>query len=130
MEVTIWSMDAEVSATLEACTCVFLTTFCTLMLISCMCWYFFDGGGSLNAYFGRFISSTGNLIGAAETCPAESRVSADQLLQAVGHAKERVAESIALERGTTSTVRSPSATAMGNVGHLLEVGDHVVEGGG
>jgi hypothetical protein len=34
--VTIWSMDAEVSATLEPCTCVFLTTFCTLMLISCI----------------------------------------------------------------------------------------------
>src|ERR1700683_4541980 len=29
-------MEAEVSATLEACTCVFLTTFCTLMLISCI----------------------------------------------------------------------------------------------
>jgi hypothetical protein len=29
-------MEAEVSATLEACTCVFFTTFCTLMLISCI----------------------------------------------------------------------------------------------
>jgi hypothetical protein len=36
IEVTIWSMEADVSATLEACTCVFFTTFCTLMLISCI----------------------------------------------------------------------------------------------
>ena len=29
-------MEADVSATLDACTCVFFTTFCTLMLISCI----------------------------------------------------------------------------------------------
>ena len=36
MEATIWSIEAEVSLTLEACVCVFFTMFCTLMLISCM----------------------------------------------------------------------------------------------
>ena len=29
-------MEEEVSATLDACTCVFFTTFCTLTLISCI----------------------------------------------------------------------------------------------
>ena len=36
IEATIWSMEAEVSLTLEACVCVFFTMFCTLMLISCI----------------------------------------------------------------------------------------------
>ncbi|MGC2247638.1 MAG: hypothetical protein WA609_13630, partial [Terriglobales bacterium] len=33
---TIWSMEAEVSLTLEAWVWVLLTMFCTLTLISCM----------------------------------------------------------------------------------------------
>src|SRR3982750_2942860 len=36
MEATISSMEAEVSLTLEACTCVLFTMFCTLTLISCI----------------------------------------------------------------------------------------------
>ena len=36
IEATIWSMEAEVSLTLEACTFVLFTMFCTLTLISCM----------------------------------------------------------------------------------------------
>jgi len=32
----IWSMEAEVSLTLEDCICVLFTMFCTLILISCM----------------------------------------------------------------------------------------------
>jgi len=35
-----------------------------------------------------------------------------------------------LERGTTSTVRSPSANGHGDAGHFLQVSDHIVEGGG
>src|SRR2546427_145881 len=36
IEATIWSIEADVSLTLEACTCVLFTMFCTLTLISCM----------------------------------------------------------------------------------------------
>ena len=36
IEATIWSMEAEVSLTLEACVCVLFTMFCTFTLISCM----------------------------------------------------------------------------------------------
>src|SRR5436190_24137788 len=36
MDATIWSIEADVSLTVEACTCVLFTMFCTLTLISCM----------------------------------------------------------------------------------------------
>jgi len=36
IEVTIWSIEAEVSLTLDAWVCVLFTMFCTFTLISCM----------------------------------------------------------------------------------------------
>jgi len=39
----------------------------------------------------------------------------------MGHAKEGIAEGVALERGTTSTVRSPR-DGHGDAGHFLQLG--------
>src|SRR6266478_4389734 len=94
-------MEAEVSATLEACTCVFLTTFCTLMLISCM------------------VLVTSSIAGGPH-----------ELLQTVGHAKEGVAEGVAPGAGHDFDGQIAFGNRHGNAGHLLEVSDHVVEGGG
>ena len=57
---------------------------------------FFDGGGSLHADLGGFVGSAGNLIGASGDLAGGIASGADQVLQTVGHAEKRVAESVAL----------------------------------
>jgi len=66
----------------------------------------------LNADLGGFVGGAGNLIRTGRNLTSGIASSANQFLQAVGHAQEGIAEVSRLERGTTSTVKSPSATAM------------------
>src|SRR6267142_1481251 len=91
---------------------------------------FFDGRGSLNADLGRFIGSASNLVGAGRDLSGGIARGADQFLQAMGHAKEGVAESVALGARHDFHGEVAFGDGHGNAGHLLEVGHHIVEGGG
>src|SRR5262249_4042744 len=91
---------------------------------------FFNGGGSLHADFGGFIGGASDLIAAGGDLGSGIAGGANDFLEAVGHADEGVAEGIAL--GTRGDFHGEIAfgDGHGNAGHFLQVGDHVVKGGG
>ena len=129
IEVTIWSMEAEVSATLEACTCVFFTTFCTLMLISCIVLVTSSmAEEACTLTFADSSAAPATWLEPAETWPAESRVVRTRSCKPVRHAKEGVAESVALGARHNFHGQVAFGDGHGDAGHFLEVGDHIVEG--
>ena len=124
-------MEAEVSATLEACTCVFFTTFCTLMLISCMVLVTSSiAEDACTLTFADSSAAPATWLEPAETCEAPSRVVRTISCRPWDMRRNALPSVSRFERGVTSTVRSPSATAMETAGHFLQVRHHIVEGGG
>src|SRR5882762_1300238 len=91
---------------------------------------FFNGGRRLDADLGGFVGGAGNLVGAGRNLRGAITGRADNFLQPVGHAHESVAESVAL--GTRGDFDREISFGDGHrdAGHFLQVGDHVVEGGG
>src|SRR5258708_14263522 len=91
---------------------------------------FFDGGRGLDADLGGFIGGAGNLIGAGRNLAGGISGRTYQFLQAVGHAQEGIAESVALGARDDFYGEVAFGDGHGNTGHFLEVSDHVVESGG
>ncbi len=112
IDATIWSMEAEVSLTLEAWVCVLFTMFCTLTLISCMVLV----TSSIAEEPCRLIladssDAPATWLEALATCEARSRTlrtSPRKLSTICWKAWPRVS---CFERGSTSTIRSPLAMA-------------------
>src|SRR6266700_4611434 len=91
---------------------------------------FFNRGGSLDADLGGLIGSASDLIGTGRDLPGGIAGGPHELLQTVGHAKEGIAERVAPGAGHDFDGQIAFGNRHGNAGHLLEVSDHVVEGGG
>src|SRR6266704_2446928 len=91
---------------------------------------FFNRGGGLDADLGGLISSASDLIGTGRDLPGGIAGGPHELLQTVGHAKEGIAEGVAPGAGHDFDGQIAFGNRHGNAGHLLEVSDHVVEGGG
>ncbi len=91
---------------------------------------FLNRGGSLHTDFGGFIGGSGDLIGAGGYLTGGITGGADQILKTVGHSQESIAERVALRAGHDLDGEIAFGDGHGNAGHLLEVGDHVVERGG
>ena len=89
---------------------------------------FFNRGGSLDADLCGFVGRAGNLIGACGNLAGRIARGADEFLQAVGHAKKRVAERVALRAGHDFDGQIAFGDGHRNAGHLLQVRDHIVEG--
>ena len=109
---TISSIDADVSATLDDCTCVFFTTFCTLMLISCIVLVtssIADAARTLT-----FADSSDALAiwpAPDATCDALSRTCRTSSRRPCVMRANAVAMVSRCERGFTVTDNSPSAMA-------------------
>ncbi len=90
----------------------------------------FDCGRGLDADLGGLVGGASDLIGASGDLAGGIAGCPDKFLQAVGHAKEGIAEGVAL--GSRHDLDSQIAFGDGHrdASHFLKVGDHVVEGGG
>ncbi len=112
MEATIWSIEAEVSLTLEACVCVLFTMFCTLTLISCMVLV----TSSIAEEVCRLIladssEAPATWLDALATCEAASRT-LRTIPRRPSTMRANALPSVSLaERGATSTARLPPAIA-------------------
>ncbi len=105
-------MEAEVSLTLEACTCVLFTMFCTLTLISCMVLV----TSSMAEEVCRLIladssEAPATWLEALATCEAASRTLRTRFLRPSIMRTKALPRVSFLERGWTSTVRFPPAMA-------------------
>src|SRR5579862_2582667 len=128
MEATIWSMEAEVSLTLEACTCVLFTMFCTLTLISCMVLVTSSIARGLETDLGGIVRGSGDLVRGAGDLRRSVAHTAHESGKSFDHLGEGVAQSVMA--GTRFDLQSQVAAGdgFGNSGHLLEISDHLVEG--
>ena len=91
---------------------------------------FFDGGGSLDAHFGRFVGGAGDLTGAGGDLGGPVAHLANEELQTVRHANECVAQCVALRARRNLHRKIALCDGHGNSGYFFQVGDHVVEGRG
>ena len=131
MEVTIWSMEAEVSLTLEACVCVLFTMFCTLTLISCMVLVTSSMADEVCKLFWADSSEElATCVAALATCEAASRHIADQSAQAFDHPPESIGQCVIRGTGVHLDAEVAAGDGLGYGSHFLEVLDHRVEGAG
>src|SRR2546427_4483728 len=92
-------MEADVSLSLDACTWVLFTMFCTLTLISCMVLVTSSIRGGLQTDFGRFIRSACHLRGGAGDLRRRITNVLHQFSQTFDHAAESVAQCVLLGPG-------------------------------
>ena len=125
---TIWSIEAEVSATLDACTWVFFTTFCTLTLISCIV---LVTSSIAEAACTLTLADSSEALaicpGAAGHLRGAVAHLADQFAQALRHAREGFGHGVLLRARLDGHEQLPFGDCRGHGGHLLQVDDHLVE---
>src|SRR5258705_9614155 len=88
---------------------------------------FLNGGGSLHADLGGLIGSASHLIRAGGNLSGGIARGANEILQTVRHADERIAKRVALRTRNNFYAQVAFGNGHGNTGHFLEIGDHIVE---
>ena len=106
IEVTISSIEAEVSLTLEACVCVLFTMFCTFTLISCMVLV----TSSMAEEVCRLLRADSSeelatCVAALATCEAASRTLRTSPRRPSSMRRKALASVSLADRGRTSTPR-------------------------
>ena len=128
IDATIWSIEADVSLTLDACVCVFFTMFCTLMLISCIVLVTSSmAEEACTLILADSSEASATWLEPLATCDAPSRTFFTSLRESLGHRENACASVSRFERGSTSTVRSPPAMASETAAISFRYVDHVVE---
>ncbi len=90
----------------------------------------FNCGRGLDADLGRLIGGARDLSGTSRDLAGGIARGSNEFLQTVGHAKEGIAESVALGTGHDFHGQVAFGDGHGDTGHFLEIGHHVVEGSG
>ena len=112
IEVTIWSIEAEVSLTLEACVCVLFTMFCTFTLISCMVLVTSSMAEEVcRLFLADSSEELATWVEALATCEAASRTLRTSPRRPSTMRVKALARVSLAERGRTSTARLPPAMA-------------------
>src|SRR5882762_2007129 len=91
---------------------------------------FFNCGRRLHADFGGFVCGTGNLTGSRGNLAGGIARGANKVLQSVGHAKESIAQRVALGARDNFHAQVAFGNGHGDAGHFFQVRHHVVKGGG
>ena len=131
IDATIWSIEADVSLTLEACICVLFTMFCTLTLISCMVLVTSSmAEEACTLILADSSDAPATWLEPLATCDARIAYVLHQAAQALDHPLESVAQRVALRTRLHFDRQIAAGDGFRNRGHLLQVSHHVVEGAG